>query len=74
MLPMVKTLVEKGADINHTNSQKSTPLHSALDFSSEGSDGTAEVESCLIDYGAAVHLKDMFGRLPLHKVFAKGGK
>lgn len=56
----VKTLLEKGANVNATNKDGDTPLLKAATF------GNVEVLKYLLNKGANAHATDQYDRTPLH--------
>jgi len=57
---IVRRLLELGADINASNKQGETPLHTAVQASSE------EAIKLLSEQGANIMVKDIYGNSPLH--------
>jgi len=53
-LPLVKCLLEGGADVNFVDDRKNTPLHYAIQMKNEA------MASLLLDYGADVNFVDIF--------------
>jgi ankyrin repeat protein len=61
MFPVVKALVERGANVNAVRHDGSTPLHAAC------REGSADTVAYLISKGADVNAKDDGGCTPLHR-------
>ncbi|KAI2617477.1 hypothetical protein GGR54DRAFT_208663 [Hypoxylon sp. NC1633] len=57
--PIVKLLLEAGADVNKADFDKITPLHSAATL------GDIELAKLLLQYAADVHAGDLVGETPL---------
>ncbi|CAI7581673.1 unnamed protein product [Penicillium glandicola] len=57
---VVRLLIEKGANLEHMNERKYTPLQVACQY------GSVEVARCLIESGADLHTQDRGGRSLLH--------
>ena len=62
----VKSLIEKGADVNTENDWGCTPLHYAADS------GYVDIAKLLIEHGADVNAKDSDGWTPLHYALKNG--
>lgn len=73
-LPMVKTLIENGAQIDKKGNAKSsdfngfTPLYLAIKRSS------SDISNFLIDHGAKINIQDNEGMTPLHLAAGDGQK
>jgi len=66
-LPLVKLLLEKGADVNTKNKVNWTPLHEAAQTKVEKVlGGRTEIVKLLLENGADVNAKDKWGATPLH--------
>ena len=65
-LEVVKWLVEKGADVNATNKDGRTVLHSAADS------GQLDVVKWLVEKGADVNATDKDGKTVLHMAAEQG--
>jgi hypothetical protein len=59
-IDIVKSLLERGVDINSRNADIQTPLHRAA------AKGNVDVVRLLIERGAEVDSRDMWGWTPLH--------
>ena len=67
-LPVIKVLVENGAQINATNNDDMTPLHYAIIGGSnkEKPEATTEICKYLVENKADIHVKDSEGFSPLN--------
>ena len=61
-LDVVKFLLEHGADPDAKNDDHSTPLHAASHF------GSVKGARLVLEQGANTHVRDKWGRTPLHRV------
>ncbi|XP_077989636.1 protein fem-1 homolog B-like [Glandiceps talaboti] len=66
--PVVKTLVEHGADVNHTTVTNSTPLRAAC------FDGRLDIVSYLIEHNADIHIANKYDNTCLMIACYKGHK
>jgi ankyrin repeat protein len=73
LLPLVRLMLEKGADVNARYFGDITPLHRSASFS-------PEVVELLVEKGAKIEAGDLSGKTPLHMAAfsgndrTKGGK
>jgi ankyrin repeat protein len=65
-IKFIKTLIEKGADINAQVWCQYTPLLQAVDTSRRWYD--MEVIKCLLENGADINVRDKYGKTALHHV------
>ena len=72
---MVENLIQKiKADVNFTDNLHRSPLMHALDVASTDSDASFEMEALLIDSGARINDRDIYGKNALHYAFVKFDK
>jgi ankyrin repeat protein len=73
-LSSVQVLINAQADVNlETVASKRTPLHYAVNQSTNSTDSSFELEEYLLSKGAKVNALDFRGRTPLHYAFVKIG-
>ncbi|KAH3743653.1 Phosphocholine transferase AnkX [Pelomyxa schiedti] len=63
--PLIELLIQRGANVNATNSQLSTALHKVV--SRPGPGDATQCVKFLLGHGALVHVQDKFGDTILHK-------
>ena len=59
-------LVEKGSNVDAQDKQGETPLHSAITYVRQNSEGHEQILRLLLQSGANVNVKDQYGWTPLH--------
>jgi len=73
-LVCVQALIQAGASVNLTTVKcNRTPLHFAVNSSTNSTDSSFELEEYLLSQGANVNARDVRQRVPLHYSFVKIG-